>query len=98
MRLRFWYMIAPGSEGEFKARIAQYRESPNALWKVLSDGGSEHTLKTVGRWGQVRRRSSRPNPKPRRWALDFRIASAEIGEVWIDDVSLEPIDAAPGGP
>ena len=22
MRLRFWYMIAPGTEGEFKARIA----------------------------------------------------------------------------
>ena len=38
MRLRFWYMIAPGTEGEFKARVAQYRESPNA-WKVLSDGG-----------------------------------------------------------
>jgi hypothetical protein len=31
-------------------------------------------------------------------ALDFRIANAEIGEVWIDDVSLTPVDAGPGGP
>ena len=96
MRLRFWYMIAPGTEGEFKARVAQYRESPNA-WKVLSDGGAEHTLKAVGRWVKFEK-VIRTEPEATTLALDFRIAGAEIGEVWIDDVSLEPIDAAPGGP
>ncbi len=96
MRLRFWYMVAPGTEGEFKARIAQYRESPNA-WKVLSDGGSEHTLKTVGRWVKFEK-VIKTEPEATTLALDFRIANAEVGEVWIDDVSLEPIGAAPGGP
>jgi hypothetical protein len=96
MRLRFWYMIAPGSEGEFKARIAQYRESPNA-WKVLSDGGSEHTLKTVGRWVKFEK-IIKTESEATTMALDFRIANAEVGEVWIDDVTLDPIDAAPGGP
>jgi hypothetical protein len=96
MRLRFWYMIAPGTEGEFKARVAQYRESPNA-WKVLSDGGSEHTLKTVGRWVKFEK-IIKTESEATTMALDFRISGAEIGEVWIDDVTLEPIDAAPGGP
>ncbi len=96
MRLRFWYMVAPGTEGEFKARVAQYRESPNA-WKVLSDGGSEHTFKTVGRWVKFEK-VIKTEPEATTMALDFRIANAEVGEVWIDDVSLEPIDAAPGGP
>jgi hypothetical protein len=96
MRLRFWYMIAPGTEGEFKARIAQYRESPNA-WKVLSDGGSEHTLKTVGRWVKFEK-IIKTESEATTLALDFRIANAEVGEVWVDDVTLEPIDSAPGGP
>jgi hypothetical protein len=96
MRLRFWYMIAPGTEGEFKARIAQYRESPNA-WKVLSDGGSEHSFTAVGRWIKFER-VIKTEPEATTMALDFRIANAEIGEVWIDDVSLTPVDAAPGGP
>jgi hypothetical protein len=96
MKLRFWYMIAPGTEGEFKARIAQYRESPNA-WKVLSDGGSEHTLKTVGRWVKFEK-IIKTESEATTMALDFRITGAEVGEVWIDDVTLEPIDAAPGGP
>jgi hypothetical protein len=96
MKLRFWYWIAPGTEGEFKARIAQYRESPNA-WKVLSDGGSEHTLKTVGRWMKFEK-VIKTESEATTLALDFRIANAEIGEVWIDDVTLEPIDAATGGP
>ena len=96
MRLRFYYLVAPGSEGEFKARVAQYRESPNA-WKVLSDGGSEHTLKTVGRWTKFEK-VIKTESEATTLALDFRIANAEVGEVWIDDVTLEPIDAAPGGP
>jgi hypothetical protein len=96
MRLRFWYRIAPGSEGEFKARIAQYRESPNA-WKVLSDGGAEHTLKGTGRWIKFEK-VIRTEAEATTLALDFRIANAEIGEVWIDDVSLEPLDPAPNGP
>ena len=96
VRLRFWYMVAPGTEGELKARVAQYRESPNA-WKVLSDGGSEHTLKAVGRWVKFDK-VIKTESEATTLALDFRIAGAEVGEAWVDDVTLEPIDAAPGGP
>ncbi len=96
MRLRFWYLIAPGTEGEFKARIAQYRESPNA-WKVLSDGGSELTFKAVGRWTVVEK-IIKTEAEATTLALDFRITPSDVGEVWIDDVSLEPLDAGPGGP
>jgi hypothetical protein len=96
MRLRFWYLIAPGTEGEFKARIAQYRESPGA-WKVLSDGASELTLSQVGRWVKVEK-VIKTESEATTLALDFRIANAEVGEVWIDDVRLDPIDGGLGGP
>jgi hypothetical protein len=96
MRLRFWYMIAPGTEGEFKARIAQYRESPNA-WKVLSEGGSEQVFTATGRWVKFER-IIRTEPEATTLALDFRIANSDVGEVWIDDVSLSPVEAGPGGP
>jgi hypothetical protein len=96
MKLTFWYMIAPGTEGEFKARVAQYRESPNA-WKVLSEGGSEHTLKVVGKWTKFEK-IIKTETETTTMALDFRIANAEFGEVWIDDVTLEPMDAANKGP
>jgi len=96
MRLRFWYMVAPGTEGDFKARVAQYRESPNA-WKILSDGGSELTLKAVGRWTLVEK-IIRTEAEATTLALEFRITTCDIGEAWVDDVSLEPLDAGPAGP
>ena len=96
IRLRFWYMVAPGTEGDFKARLYQYRESPTA-WKVLSDGGTEMTLKTVGRWTRVEK-IIKTEAEATTLALEFRITPCDIGEVWIDDVSLEPLDGGPGGP
>ncbi|WP_435008571.1 hypothetical protein P12x_005779 [Tundrisphaera lichenicola] len=96
MRLKFWYLIAPGTEGEFKARIAQYRESPNS-WKPLSDGASEHSFATAGRW-ILFERIIKTEPEATTLALDFRIANAEVGEVWVDDVSLTPVDALAKGP
>src|SRR5205823_729381 len=54
MRLRYWYLIAPGTRGECRAKISQYREGPST-WKVLSDGALEETLTVVGRWVRVER-------------------------------------------
>lgn len=98
MKLRFSYLIAPGTEGYLRARVAQYRESPD-VWKSLPDGASEQTFKTIGRWVKVER-VIRTESEATTLALDFRVVTpnAEIGEVWIDDVSLEPLEAAPGGP
>jgi hypothetical protein len=96
MRLQFWYLIAPGTEGECKARIAQYKDTPTT-WKVLSEGGHEQCLTTVGQWVRVER-VFRTEPDATTLALDFRIVGADVGELWIDDVSLEPLSGGPGGP
>src|SRR5262249_4793698 len=84
MRLRYWYLAAPGTEGECRARLAQYKDTPTA-WKVLSDGGREECLTTVGRWVHVDR-TFRTEPDATTRALDFRIVGADVGELWIDDV------------
>lgn len=97
MRLRFWYLIAPGTEGECRARIAQFRDAPNS-YKALSDGALEEGLPIVGRWVHVER-LFRTEPEATTLRLDFRIlGDAEVGECWIDDVALEPLDAGPEGP
>ena len=97
MRLRFWYLIAPGTEGECRARIAQFRDAPNS-YKALADGALEEPLPIVGRWVHVER-VFRTEPEATTLRLDFRIlGDAEIGECWIDDVALEPLDAGPEGP
>jgi hypothetical protein len=92
MRLRYWYYIAAGTEGECRARVAQYKDTP-AAWKVLSEGGSEECLGTIGRWVKVER-VFRTEPDATTLALDFRISGSEVGEMWVDDVSLEPLSGS----
>jgi hypothetical protein len=98
MRLKFSYLIAAGTEGTCRARITQYKDSPIA-WKVLADGRREESLTAIGRWTQVTL-VFRTEPEATTLALDFRIEGAEVeaGELWIDDVSLEPVGAAPVDP
>ena len=97
MRLKFWYRIAPGTEGELHARVAQYRESPDS-WKVLADGGSDAHLATAnGTWVRFER-IIRTEAEATTLALDFRISPCDVGEAWIDDVTLEPADGPAGGP
>ncbi len=96
MRLRYWYLIAPGTEGECRARIAQYKETPTT-WKVLSDGCHEESLTVVGRWVRVET-YFRTESDATTLALDFRVAGADVGEMWIDDVSLEPLGDLAVGP
>lgn len=95
MRLRYWYLIAPGTEGEGKSRIVQYKDAPTA-WKILSDGDVDQALTTVGRWVKVER-FFRTEPEATSLTLEFRV-SGEVGEIWIDDVSLEAVDDDPAGP
>ena len=92
LRLTYWYLIAHGTEGDCRARVAQYKDTPSA-WKVLSEGGHEDCLSTVGRWVKVER-VFRTEPDATTLALDFRISGSEIGEMWIDDVRLEPLSGA----
>jgi hypothetical protein len=98
MRLRFWYLIAAGTEGECRVRVAQYKDTPTS-WRMLNSGGFERCLKTVGRWTKVEHVFS-TEAEATTLALDFRIAGdTDVGEMWIDDVSLEPVGCAGhGGP
>jgi len=96
MRVRFWYRIAPGTEGEVHAKITQYRESPES-WKVLSDGGVDIHLATTGRWVRFDK-IIRTEAEATTLAIDFRITPCEVGEAWIDDVVLEPADGSSDGP
>lgn len=96
MRLRFWYLIATGSEGEYRARVAQYKDSPTS-WKSLPDGEVELNLAAVGRWTRVERIFV-TEPDATSLALDYRIVGADIGELWIDDVTLEPLGSGSEAP
>lgn len=96
MRLRFWYLVAPGTRGECLARLTQNKDHP-AVWRILSEGTLDESLSTVGRWVLVDR-VFRVDPEATSIALDFRLTGSEIGELWIDDVSLGPLKTAPAGP
>ena len=98
MRLRFWYLIAAGTDGECQVRLEQYKETPIS-WRKLNSGSFQQCLKTVGRWIKVER-IIQTEPEATTLTLEFNIASeTEVGEMWIDDVSLDPVGSnVPGGP
>jgi hypothetical protein len=89
MRLRFAYFVAAGTEGECRVQIMQYKDTPTS-WKALSEGWITQCLSTVGRWVRVEK-VFRTESEANLLALDFRISGSEVGEMWIDDVSLEPV-------
>jgi hypothetical protein len=98
MRLQFWYLIAAGTVGECRVRVAQSKETPTS-WRPLRAGDFELCLKTIGRWTKVER-IIQTEPEATTLGLEFKIVGeAEIGEMWIDDVSFEAVGCAmPGGP
>jgi hypothetical protein len=98
MRLRFWYLIAAGTEGECHIRIAQFKDTPNS-WRMLHAGDFEQCLKTIGRWTKVEH-IIQTESEATTLTLEFKITGeTEVGEMWIDDVSLEPTgNMVPGGP
>jgi hypothetical protein len=90
MRFQFWYLIAAGTEGECRVSLAQCKETPTS-WGKLSGGTFDQTLKTIGRWTRVER-IIQTEAEATTVTLEFKIiGETEIGEMWIDDVSLEPL-------
>lgn len=94
LRLSFWYLVAPGTAGKCQARLTQHRNLPSSF-KTLYDGEVIEPLSTVGRWVHVER-VIRAEPEATDLAIDFRITDSpvDVGELWIDDVVLEPLDDA----
>lgn len=96
MRLRYWYFIAPGTEGECLAHLAQYKNIPGH-YRCLSEGTVEEGLLTVGRWVRVEK-VFRTEPEATDLSLDFRL-TGDVGAMWVDDLSLEPLAPhSPTGP
>jgi hypothetical protein len=90
MRLRFWYLIAAGTEGECRVRLTQFKDTPTS-WRTLHNGDFEQTLKTIGRWTKVEH-IIQTEPEATMLTIEFQIAGdTDIGEMWIDDVSADPI-------
>lgn len=96
MRLRFYYLVADGTDGECRAKIAQHKDSPT-IWRTLPDGEWEQTLTANGRWTRVEH-VFHTQPDATTLTLEFRILGADWGEMWIDNVTLEPLGAGAGGP
>ncbi len=65
----------------------------------LDGGGFEQCLKTVGRWTKVER-IIQTDCEATTLTLEFKIVGeTDVGEMWIDDVSLEPVNGTiPVGP
>ena len=90
MRLRFWYLIAAGTEGEARVRVAQNKDTP-LTWSQLHEATVEERLKTIGRWTKFER-IIQTAPEATRLVLEFKITGeVDIGEMWIDDMTLEPL-------
>jgi hypothetical protein len=66
---------------------------------MLTSASFEQGLKTVGRWTKFER-IIQTEPEATTLGLEFKIVGdTEVGEMWIDDVSLEPIGSVGvGGP
>jgi hypothetical protein len=98
MKLRFWYLIAAGTEGECRVRVGQNKDTPLA-WRQLHEAGFEERLKTIGHWTKYER-IVQTEPEATRLILEFKIVGdINVGEMWIDDVSVEPLGiTGPGGP
>jgi hypothetical protein len=90
MRLRFWYLIATGTEGECRVAFAQFKDTPTA-WRKLHSGSFDQTLNAVGLWTKVEY-IIQTEAEATISTLEFKIVGeTDVGEMWIDDVSLEPV-------
>lgn len=92
LKISFYYLVACGTEGACQARVIEYQDTPNAWYRL--DGGFDEGLVITGKWRKFEK-TFRLTDQTTTMALDFRITGANIGEMWIDDVIIEPIEKAP---
>jgi hypothetical protein len=90
MRLRFWYLVAAGTEGDCRVQLDQYKDTPTS-WHPLTNSRLEQSLDVIGRWTKVEQ-VVRIENEATTVALGFRIISeTNVGEMWVDNVSFEPL-------
>jgi hypothetical protein len=92
MMLRFWYLIAAGTEGECRIRVGQNKDTP-LIWRQLHHASFEEQLRTIGHWTKYER-IVQTELEATKLILEFKIeGEMNVGEMWIDDLSLELIDS-----
>jgi hypothetical protein len=84
-KLKFWYLIAAGTEGTCHVRLTEYQDAPSAWYRL--DGGFDEPMAVQGRWTQFEG-TIRTRDVTTTMILDFRIVDANVGEMWIDDIEL----------
>ncbi len=89
MKLSFWYLVAPGGEGENRLRLTQHKAGPS-VFRTLHDGELEMCLDRVGRWAHVER-VIRTEPEATQLTVEFKL-TGDVAEMWVDDVTLVPVD------
>jgi hypothetical protein len=79
-------------------RVGQNKDTPLA-WRQLHEAGFEERLTTMGHWTKYER-IVQTEPEATRIILEFKIVGEiDTGEMWIDDVNIEPIGIiGPSGP
>lgn len=87
-RLSFWYLVAVGTEGGCQVRLMEYQDTPSAWYRL--EGGFDEALPTQGRWEKFEH-TFKTLADSTTMAIDFRITGTNVGEMWIDDVKLEPV-------
>ena len=94
MRLSFRYFRSSDSTGKVRMELKQYKDVPNS-YQVLTHAKRVEELPELGEWTLVEHRF-RSEPLATTMQLRFLIDCEGDGPsaVWIDDVVLEPIDAA----
>ena len=87
-RFTCWYLIAVGTEGSCHARLMEYRDTPNS-WERL-DTGFDQQLVLQGRWHKFEK-IFQTGDETTTIAIDFRICGANVGEMWLDDMTLNSL-------
>ena len=95
LRFSFRYLVAVGTEGEPCVELRQETDVGN-MWKRIYDADMTIVLTTVGKWHEY---SGIINVDGSGSLLDvrFRLASSDVGEVWISDLQLKEVGFSASG-
>jgi len=87
IRLKFWYLISPGTGGECRARVCEYNDKPSAYIR-MPDRMDILLAGAPGKWHHAEYELL-VSPCTNTVAVDFRLISTDPGELWIDDAALD---------
>lgn len=87
LRLSFWYQTGEGTASGAKLRLTQQRLGPG-LWESLGDASRDSVLPESRCWTYCER-VFRTHPLATSMTVEFRL-DGDVGELWLDEVRVEP--------